>query len=323
MISLSVILLAYNPQSVQFGRTLAGLRAQSLPPDRWELILVDNASDPPLDDRAALAGHPAGRVVRESAAGLTHARLRGFDEARGETLVMVDDDNVLHPAYLERAVAAFAERPDAGAVGGRNLPEYEGAAPPWLEDAGGSLACRDLGPDERWASWAAGEPRTYPACSPVGAGMALRREVAERWAADVERDPVRRSLDRVGTSLASGGDNDIVLTALAAGYAVGYLPGLELTHLIPAGRLTADYHARLQRGSSRTWVKTLAAHGIRPWSPVRPATVPLRKLRAALRTRPWAGTVNRLRYAAACGQFEGRADVWRMTHRRDADGETT
>ena len=113
--------------------------------------------------------------------------------------------------------------------------------------------------------------------------------------------------DRRGSELTSGGDNDIVLTLLEAGWEVGYRPRLLLTHLIPSGRTTKEYLARLNHAIVRSWVQVLDRHGIRPWLPIPRLTVWLRKLaltgdiaRGAARRTMW-------RWRGACGQFEGQA----------------
>ena len=57
---LSVILCTHNPRAAFLAETLAGLRAQTLPPERWELLVVDNASNQPLVPD--LAWHPRARA---------------------------------------------------------------------------------------------------------------------------------------------------------------------------------------------------------------------------------------------------------------------
>ena len=84
-----------------------------------------------------------------------------------------------------------------------------------------------------------------------------------------------------------GGDCDINLTLLDEGWGVGYFPQLKLTHLIPAGRLTKDYLARLNRGISCSWVQVLDMHEIRPWSKISQWTVFPRKVRAFFNYQPW------------------------------------
>ena len=52
----------------------------------------------------------------------------------------------------------------------------------------------------------------------------------------------------MGTSLLSGGDNDLAACACDLGLGVGLVSALKLKHLIPPGRLTVDYLARLAEG---------------------------------------------------------------------------
>lgn len=298
---LSVIIPTHNPDAPRLRCTLAGLRAQSLPADQWELIIVDNASAPAVSLPILSSIAPANtRLVREAEPGLTHARRRGFAEACGEFLVLVDDDNVLAPNYLAQVAALFAIHPSVGALGGRSIPEFERKPPTWWQpEFDGLIACRDLGSEPLFSSGT----REYPACAPIGAGMALRRAAARAWLAD----PTAGSLpDRRGGELTSGGDNDIILTVLAAGWAVAYFPALTLTHLIPAGRVEAAYLARLNRGIAKSWMQVLRKHGVNPWPPVAAWTVPLRQGKAWFSHRAWSGPAAFIRWQGACGHFEGR-----------------
>ena len=49
MLTLSVIVCAHNPSSDYMRRMLESLRAQTLSRERWELLLVDNASTKALE----------------------------------------------------------------------------------------------------------------------------------------------------------------------------------------------------------------------------------------------------------------------------------
>ena len=306
---LTAVVCAHNPRPDHLGPTLDSLRAQSLPLDRWEFLLVDNASAEPLADRVDLGWHPSGRVVREDRVGLTFARLRSYEEAAAPVIVYIDDDNVLDPDYLANVLARFEAEPRLGACGGRSLPMYEIEPPDWFDGLGIHLACRDLGDDEIRSSWD-GVPvaeRSYPRAAPVGAGMSVRKEAYAAYVEAAATDPVRTALGRAGQSLASGEDNDIVMSILDAGWHVAYFPELSLQHLIPAGRLEPDYLARIAHDSNKTWVLVLDVHGIRPWPAIPSWTAPLRKARAYLRRRAWASTPGRILWWGACGQIEGRA----------------
>jgi glycosyltransferase involved in cell wall biosynthesis len=317
---LSAVVCTHNPRADHIRRVLSGLRAQSLPRRHWELLIVDNASDEQLAEHLDLSWHPNGRVVRENRVGLTYARLRSFHEAQAPIVVYIDDDNVLDPPYLQRTLELFDEHNDVGALGGKSLPEYEIDPPDWFDEVGMDLGCRDLGDEPKTASWTqeAPEERTYPSCAPIGSGLAIRAEAYETYVQSAARDARRTALGRAGESLASGEDNDIVMTLLEEGWSVGYFPSLKLTHLIPEERLTSDYLARMAESSNKTWITVLDVHGIRIWGAIPEWTVPIRKLRMYLRMRAWRGPLERIRWRSSCGIFEGRALLSPDDHRSDS-----
>ena len=305
--ALSVIVPAHNPHPGRLQRALQSLQEQDLARDRWELLLIDNASVPPLDPQL-LAWHPSARVVPEPRLGLSHARLAGLAAARGGLLVWVDDDNCLCPDYLRQALELFAAPPRLGAAGGPAVAAYEEPPPAWFEPGLAPLGCRDHGADVVWMRWDPAHP-TYPPAAPIGAGLVIRREALRVWADAVARDPRRQGLGRRGRALSSGEDNDINLTLLRQGWELAYVPALALRHLIPPGRLRLPYQQRMARASFRDYVRVLDVHGIRPWGPIAAWTVPLRALRAAWTHRIWQGPAARIRWAGALGQYQGRAGL--------------
>ena len=306
---LSLVICTHNPREDCIGATLASIRNLDPPAEgwAWELIVIDNASNEPLAGRIDLSWHPAARIIREGKLGLSHARVRSYHEARGELILYVDDDNILGPAYLNEVVAAFVADPQLGAVGGRVLPRYEVTPPAWFGEGGFSLACQDLGDDPLVARWDDAGEHIYPECAPIGAGMALRREAYGAYVDAASQDPVRLALGRKGTDLASGEDNDMILTLLGKGWSVAYLPQLHIDHIIPATRLTEAYMIKYAASSNRTWVIVLGLHGIRPWKALARWTLPVRKARAWLVQRAWRGPLNRIAWAGTCGLFDGRA----------------
>jgi GT2 family glycosyltransferase len=364
-------------------------------------VIVDNASQELGDGTWGFAGIKNAKIVREERLGLTHARVRGFGEAKGEIVVMVDDDNLLRPDYLERAVEILGKNPLLGAIGGKALPGYETEPPEWLKEISSGLGLRDLGdsiilyPDANkqdgveggwWkveggpsfatnlsGSGGAWPPETcphpsdtvaprwsesplprgdseglktgrvrrkmteFPDCAPIGAGMVIRREAALEYVARIKEimgegvaggwsrvagegeASGRRVLgsdkkkgvvtDRKGKSLSSGGDNDICLTVLEHGWQVGYFPQLELTHLIPKERMTAEYQSRMARDAMRSYIVMLDQHGIRPWPAMARWMLPVKMVRSLWRTKPWIGVREKLSFENAMGQFLGRADI--------------
>jgi len=239
---LSVIVCTLNPRADYFDRCLTALKAQTLPADRWELLVVDNASAPPLAPRLDLGWHSGSRIVREEKLGLTPARLTGIANARGELLVMVDDDNVLEPDYLQTALGIADARPFLGAWSGQCQPVFEAPPPDWTRRYWGALCLRSF-EREVWSNL----PRLADTM-PAGAGLCVRRVVAAHYRHLHETGARRFQLDRTGASLVSGGDNDLAACACAVGLGVGLVPSLKLDHLIGSQRLTADYLERLVEG---------------------------------------------------------------------------
>lgn len=307
MTRLSVIIPTHNPDPGRLRRTLRALAAQTLPATDWETVVVDNASSPALRSADWSAHGPTNlRLVAEPSPGLSHARRRGFLAGTGEFFVLVDDDNELAPDYLAEVLRLFAAQPKVGLLGGRSLPEFESPPEPWVREFDGLIACRDLG-DTPLVSRGLRNPATgendYPLFAPIGAGMALRRAAAQAW---LEQSGESDLPDRQGTSLSSSGDNDIVLTAMQAGWEAAYSPSLQLTHLIPAFRTTRDYLARLNRGIQRSWMRVLSQHNANPWPTLAPWTLPLRQAKAWFTYLAWTSPAAYVRWQGACGHFEGR-----------------
>lgn len=254
---LSVVICSHNPRPAYFAKCLEALRWQTLPPGSWELLIIDNRSDTPLAESIDLAWHSDGRVIREETLGLTPARLRGIRESKGDLLVFVDDDNVLDADFLETAQRIMEERPFLGSWSGQCRPAFEQTPPEWTRRYWGSLCIREFEHDV-WSNL----PRLADTM-PCGGGLCVRRKVALSYCQ--LHDSGKRSVqfDRVGTSLMSGGDNDLAVCACALGLGVGLVASLKLTHLIPPGRLTVDYIERLSEGIHYSSALLDSEYGIR------------------------------------------------------------
>jgi glycosyltransferase involved in cell wall biosynthesis len=115
----SVIVPVYNdPEGI--AACVAGLQRQTYPHDRYEIVVVDNGSSPPV----ALPPAANLRVELDLTPGSFHARNTGIAVAKGEVLAFIDADCAPMPAWIERGVAALAAL-GTGAIGGAvqvNLP---------------------------------------------------------------------------------------------------------------------------------------------------------------------------------------------------------
>ena len=234
MPDISVIICTHNPRLDYLRRVLGALHAQKLPKEQWELLLIDNASNEPLAKSWDLSWHPNARHIREDKLGLTPARLCGINASSTDLLVFVDDDALLNSNYLEEALKIAADWPMLGAWGGQPTAEFEIPPPDWTMPYWPLIA---LGRTEvdRWSNQYDGNT------NPGGAGMCIRKSIAQKFAARVCLDPKRFQLGRTGKSLMSGEDTDMALTACDMGFGTARFARLGFVHLIPKHRLDLKY----------------------------------------------------------------------------------
>jgi cellulose synthase/poly-beta-1,6-N-acetylglucosamine synthase-like glycosyltransferase len=117
------------------ARLLAALREQTLAGERFEVVVVDDGSDPP-----AQAGDGARVVRHERARGPAAARNAGWREAGAPLVAFVDDDCVPAPGWLDAILAAG----DGDAAVVQGPVEHRGEVTPLdhtIEVAGPSRLC--------------------------------------------------------------------------------------------------------------------------------------------------------------------------------------
>ena len=248
--SVSVILCTYNPRMDLLEWALDSIEQQTLSKEKFELIVVDNNSEPPVVEQVLKEGRSTRlRLIRESRQGLSFARCAGITAAGADLLVFVDDDNHLAPDYLETALRIAAEEPGIGLYGGIARGVFESPVPKWKEKLLPYLGVRDYGPgpitskNEYWGKW-----------EPIGAGMVARRDVAEEFLRMVEDSLIAGELGRKGESLLSGEDSLFARLANGLGYSCSYQPALKLSHFIKESRLEYFYLARTLKGHGRSFV---------------------------------------------------------------------
>ena len=144
------------------GDTIASLLAGDYPPDRHEIVVVDNGSTDATAE--VIQTHPV-RYVHEPRPGVSSARNRGIAEGRGEIFAFIDGDCIADPQWLTELVAPFVEDPEVGCVAGELWHAPSGTAAE-------RQATRMLG---RWQQYAVSSNPPYA----ITANAAYRAEVFE------------------------------------------------------------------------------------------------------------------------------------------------
>jgi len=259
----SVIICAHNPRPDYLGRALDALCAQTLCKERWELLIVDNASASPLAPVWDLSWHVNGRHLVEKEVGLALARQRAMKEALSDLLIFVDDDNVLCADYVARAVEIKKDWPILGVWGsGAIVPEFELQPTEYVKPLVPYLALREVA-SPAWSN-------VFPCieATPWGAGLCARSNVAAAYCRSWQESLIHIT-GRRGKVLLSGEDVELCYLACKVGLGIGLFPELKVTHLISKERVAEDYLIKLFEGTGIS--NLLLAYkwqGQPPWFPL-------------------------------------------------------
>ena len=135
-VKLTVVVCTFNRADF-LAETLRSLASQTLAEAQLEVLVVDNNStdNTPEVVNAFRKKIVSLRSLHESRQGLSYARNRGWQEARGLLVSYIDDDARAEPDWCERIVEAFEiVTPPPVCVGGPINPYYQTTPPPWFRD---------------------------------------------------------------------------------------------------------------------------------------------------------------------------------------------
>jgi glycosyltransferase involved in cell wall biosynthesis len=120
--SIDVVIPTFN-RAAMLEALVGSLAAQRYPPEKYQVILVDDGS---LDDTWPLLQELAGRhkivrAIRIEHGGPAVARNEGWKAGSGAIVAFTDDDCVADPDWLAAIADKFARRPEALGVQGKTV----------------------------------------------------------------------------------------------------------------------------------------------------------------------------------------------------------
>ncbi len=208
---------------------LESLRAQNVPKNDFEILIVDNAPYATAEIRTLCRSLLDDLVyyIHEPQIGLHNARHAGARAAKGEILIYIDDDVFCPPGWLAAMLETYND-PLVAMAGGKVVLQFEIAPSAWVTGFGILFSEIDLGDT----------PRSFERFkSPFGCNMSIRRSVlfdVGGFNPDGFGDPALMHYR---------GDGEIGLARKVhnAGLKVWYAPDAWLKHRIPVRRMTPAY----------------------------------------------------------------------------------
>ncbi len=210
---------------------------QSLPQDEYEILVIDNNSTDATAEvvKRTMRTYSNVRYFVEVSQGLSHARNRGWQEARGEYVAYTDDDCKLPREWLAVAKEIIRKQ-NPEMFGGPYYAFYNSAKPLWFKD---SYASSELSTESVLLNG-----RKFLR----GPNMFFRRDLLAKF------NGFNTSLGMTGKTVAYGEDGELQrrIRNRMPEAKTYYTPELFVYHLVRPEKMTLSWEIRSAIGKGRS-----------------------------------------------------------------------
>ena len=113
------VVMATRNRAAHLGAAIDSVRRQRH--ERWELIVVDDGSIDNTPEILAKVKEQQVRVLHLDHVGVCAARNVALAAATGDVVTYLDDDNIMHPGWLQAVAWAFSRNPDDNVLYGARI----------------------------------------------------------------------------------------------------------------------------------------------------------------------------------------------------------
>jgi glycosyltransferase involved in cell wall biosynthesis len=224
---ISVIICTYNRADL-LRSALESLAKQTVSQDSYEVIVVNNNCTDNTTEvaREFMDRYMNWRMVYEVNQGLSHARNRGYKEAKGAYVAYLDDDAKASPNWVEEMIRFIQRRPDIVVFGG---PYYEFSLktiPKWLPP---KIETHTLGDVEHklatneWVS---------------GSNIVFTKSILEKYGG------FNTDLGMKGGSIGYGEETELLVKFKEDMIDIYYVPTMYVEHLINNQKFSLLWHLK-------------------------------------------------------------------------------
>jgi glycosyltransferase involved in cell wall biosynthesis len=232
-LNITILICTFNGKS-KLGDTLSHIASLEKPEEAEsiEIVLVDNGSDDGtsefvLECWGRLNTDVPLKILNEEKPGKSNALTTGYNNSKGDVIVLCDDDNWLDRDYLIYVHKLFNTYPEIGLAGGygKSAVFTDGNEPEWFDRFKWSFM---VGTHHRKSGFLSKNDYSI-----YGAGSVLRKEV---WNKLVNAGFRFQNFRSKGRTMAE--DVELAMAVFFSGYKLYFDSNLKFIHDLRWGRLT-------------------------------------------------------------------------------------